>query len=53
VAENPSARNLALLLLSTVFQLVRINEEERVLAADSSYASYRREVKRRLIPLVY
>jgi protein-S-isoprenylcysteine O-methyltransferase Ste14 len=53
VAENPSARNLALLLLSTAFQLVRINEEERVLAADSSYASYRRDVKRRLIPLVY
>ena len=28
-------------------------EEERVLAADSSYASYRRNVKRRLIPRVY
>jgi protein-S-isoprenylcysteine O-methyltransferase Ste14 len=53
VAENPAARNVALLLLSTVFQLVRINEEERVLAADSSYASYRRNVKRRLIPRVY
>jgi protein-S-isoprenylcysteine O-methyltransferase Ste14 len=53
VAENPSLANAALLCLSTAFQLVRINEEERVLTADSSYASYRRNVKRRLIPLVY
>lgn len=53
VAENPSLINVALLVLSTVFQLVRIREEERVLAGDSSYTSYRGAVRRRLIPLVY
>jgi protein-S-isoprenylcysteine O-methyltransferase Ste14 len=53
VAENPSARNLALLVLSTVFQLLRIHEEERVLASDSSYQSYRRAVRFRLVPFVY
>jgi protein-S-isoprenylcysteine O-methyltransferase Ste14 len=52
-AENPTARNLALLLLSTVFQLVRINEEERVLASDVRYASYRRAVRSRLVPFLY
>ena len=31
VAENPSLANLALLCLSTAFQLVRIGEEERLL----------------------
>jgi protein-S-isoprenylcysteine O-methyltransferase Ste14 len=53
VAENPSAANLALLVLSTAFQLVRINEEERILVSDSCYASYRGAVRYRLIPLVY
>ncbi len=53
VLENPSLVNVALLCLSTVFQLVRINEEEQILAADSSYGSYRDAVQYRLIPLVY
>jgi protein-S-isoprenylcysteine O-methyltransferase Ste14 len=53
VAENPSVPNLALLSLSTVFQLVRIREEERLLASDSEYESYRRSVRHRLVPLIY
>ena len=35
VAENPSFANLALLCLSTAFQLVRIGEEERLLRSDT------------------
>jgi protein-S-isoprenylcysteine O-methyltransferase Ste14 len=53
VAENLSLVNIALLCVSTVFQLVRIKEEERVLMADVSYKSYRRGVKYRLVPLLY
>jgi protein-S-isoprenylcysteine O-methyltransferase Ste14 len=53
VAENPSIRNLALLLVGTTFQLVRIREEEQLLLRDSSYARYRERVRYRLIPLVY
>jgi protein-S-isoprenylcysteine O-methyltransferase Ste14 len=53
VAENPSAANLALLVLSTTFQLVRIGEEERLLSSDSTYESYRRSVRYRLVPLIY
>jgi protein-S-isoprenylcysteine O-methyltransferase Ste14 len=36
-----------------VFQLVRIREEERLLASDSEYESYRRSVRHRLVPLIY
>jgi protein-S-isoprenylcysteine O-methyltransferase Ste14 len=53
VAENPSLRNVALLCLSTAFQLVRIREEERVLSADEGYRAYRGSVRYRLVPLVY
>jgi protein-S-isoprenylcysteine O-methyltransferase Ste14 len=53
VAENPSVPNVALLLLSTAFQLVRIREEERILVCDSAYDSYRRSVRYRLVPLIY
>ena len=53
VAENPSAANVGLLCLSTAFQLVRIREEEQLLARDSAYHDYRRSVRHRLIPLVY
>ena len=53
VAENPSFANLALLCLSTAFQLVRITEEERLLGSDLSYERYRSSVRRKLIPLVY
>lgn len=53
VAENPSIANVALLCLSTAFQLVRVSEEEHVLVADPAYRSYRQRVKYRLIPLLY
>jgi protein-S-isoprenylcysteine O-methyltransferase Ste14 len=53
VAENPSFRNVALLCVSTAFQLVRIREEERVLVHDVAYAQYRSQVRYRLVPLVY
>jgi protein-S-isoprenylcysteine O-methyltransferase Ste14 len=53
VAENPSLRNFVLLLVGTAFQVIRIAEEELVLAADSAYARYRRRVRYRLIPLLY
>lgn len=53
VAENPRLLNVALLLLSTSFQLVRMNEEERVLVANATYRSYRAGVRYRLVPFVY
>ena len=53
IAENPSLRNVGLVILGTAFQLVRIREEEQLLSRDSSYASYRQRVRYRLIPLVY
>ena len=53
VLENPTARNVGLLLLSTAAQLVRIREEERVLGRDEKYRRYRLRVRYRLIPFVY
>jgi protein-S-isoprenylcysteine O-methyltransferase Ste14 len=53
VAENPSLRNIGLLLIGTAFQLIRIREEEQLLSRDSAYDTYRRRVRYRLIPLVY
>jgi len=53
VLENPSAANAALLLLSTVFQLIRIREEEAVLDGDAAYSGYRRSVPYRLVPRLY
>jgi protein-S-isoprenylcysteine O-methyltransferase Ste14 len=53
VAENPSLQNGALFCLSTLFQFVRIGEEERVLASDPSYARYRRAVRYKLVPRLY
>jgi protein-S-isoprenylcysteine O-methyltransferase Ste14 len=53
VAENPSLRNLALLCVGTAFQMIRIGEEELILANDSAYERYRGRVRYRLIPLVY
>lgn len=52
-AENPSLRNIALLVASTAFQLVRIREEEQVLSADDGYREYRRRVRFRLVPYLY
>lgn len=52
-AENPSLRNISLLLASTAFQLVRIREEEQVLSADEGYRDYTSRVRFRLVPYVY
>ena len=53
VAENPSARNVALLCIGTAFQLVRIRQEEHVLSGDEGYRAYRGSVRFRLVPYVY
>jgi protein-S-isoprenylcysteine O-methyltransferase Ste14 len=53
VLENPSLANVALLCLSTGFQLIRIREEEAVLAGDATYDSYRVAVPYRLVPRLY
>ena len=53
VLENPAPANLALLALSTAFQLLRIKEEERLLVRDSTYERYRSSVRYRLVPLLY
>ena len=53
VLENPSARNVALLVLVLTFQLVRIHTEEDCLRADPAYRSYCERVRYRLLPLVW
>jgi protein-S-isoprenylcysteine O-methyltransferase Ste14 len=53
VAENPSLQNVGLLCLGTAFQLVRIDQEERLLSHDATYDRYRSRVRYRLVPLVY
>jgi protein-S-isoprenylcysteine O-methyltransferase Ste14 len=53
VAENPSHRNLLLLVIGTCAQIVRMSEEERMLTMDDGYRAYLSRVRRRLIPYVY
>ncbi len=53
VCENPSGRNFALLMVATCAQLVRIGEEEQMLAGDAAYEAYRRRVRHRLVPHLY
>lgn len=53
VLENPAPANVGLFLLSTTFQLLRINEEERLLVQDRAYEQYSRSVRYRLVPLLY
>jgi protein-S-isoprenylcysteine O-methyltransferase Ste14 len=53
VAENPSSVNVLLLLVSTGAQIVRMQEEERMLVGDPAYSEYLARVPRRLIPFVY
>jgi protein-S-isoprenylcysteine O-methyltransferase Ste14 len=53
VLENPAPANVALLLLGTAFQLLRIREEEHLLVRDSRYEQYRSSVRYRLVPLLY
>lgn len=45
--------NIALILAITVFQVLRINAEERILSDTSDYASYKARVRWRLLPGVY
>jgi len=45
--------NVAMIALVTVFQLMRISAEERVLVATSDYESYRERVRWRLLPGLY
>lgn len=51
--ENPTAWNVAVIAVATAFQLVRIAKEEEFLSADGRYAAYMRQVRWRLVPLVY
>jgi protein-S-isoprenylcysteine O-methyltransferase Ste14 len=53
VGENPSPRNVILLVAGTAAQLVRISEEERMLSFDEAYRAYLARVRRRLIPFIY
>ena len=53
VGENPSLRNVVLLLLGTAAQLVRMSEEERMLSFDDAYRRYLARVRHRLLPYVY
>jgi protein-S-isoprenylcysteine O-methyltransferase Ste14 len=53
VGENPSLRNVILLVAGTAGQVVRISEEERMLSFDEAYRTYLARVRRRLIPYVY
>ena len=46
-------RVIDLRAVSSVFQLLRISEEELVLAGDAAYSAYRSRVRYRLIPLLY
>jgi protein-S-isoprenylcysteine O-methyltransferase Ste14 len=53
VAENPSIRNTAIFTAALIAQLMRIHEEERLLATDVTYRTYMGRVRRRLIPYVF
>lgn len=53
VLEYPSPANVALLCLSTAFQLLRIREEEHLLVEDGTYERYRGAVRYRLVPFLY
>ncbi len=53
VAENPSVVNMLLLLVGTAAQILRMEEEERVLVGDPAYSTYLARVPRRLVPFVY
>ena len=53
VLENPTVRNVLLLGLSWLCQIVRIRTEEDCLRADPTYVSYCKRVRYRLVPLVW
>jgi protein-S-isoprenylcysteine O-methyltransferase Ste14 len=53
VIANAWWPNIAILATVTVFQVLRIQAEERVLSATSDYQSYQRQVRWRLVPGVF
>jgi protein-S-isoprenylcysteine O-methyltransferase Ste14 len=53
VLESPTSRNLILFTVALAGQLIRIREEERVLARDDSYRRYMSRVRSRLVPYVF
>ena len=53
VLENPAPFNVLLLCISTAFQLLRIREEEAVLAEHAGYRLYREAVPYRLVPRLF
>jgi protein-S-isoprenylcysteine O-methyltransferase Ste14 len=50
---NPTWINLAILVVGTIAQLLRIRAEERVLMSVTDYTSYRQRVRWRLVPGIY
>ncbi len=53
ILQNPSAWNLAVILIATACQLGRIRAEERLLRAEPAYTAYAGRVRFRLLPYVY
>lgn len=51
--ENPTLFNLAVVIISTGFQLLRITKEEEFLGQDPAYGAYRERVRYRLVPFLY
>jgi protein-S-isoprenylcysteine O-methyltransferase Ste14 len=51
--SHPSASNAAIVAAAFAFQLLRIGNEERLLAADPEYASYAARTRWRVLPFVY
>ena len=53
VINNPSIPNVAVLLIATGLQILRIRNEETFLMRDQTYADYAGRTKWRLIPLLW
>jgi protein-S-isoprenylcysteine O-methyltransferase Ste14 len=51
--ENPTRWNAFVVAVFIAAQLLRIREEESCLAGDPAYASYRAQVRYRLVPYVF
>jgi protein-S-isoprenylcysteine O-methyltransferase Ste14 len=50
VLAHPSIHNGVVLLVWAIFQIARIQSEERMLGEDPAYCAYRRAVRYRLVP---
>jgi protein-S-isoprenylcysteine O-methyltransferase Ste14 len=53
LVSNATARNVAIVVVALAFQVLRVLNEERVLATVPEYERYRRQTRWRLIPLVF